>query len=165
MSNNSTVIDHMKHSKMAVALIQLFEDLPTELHNVLEEAHLRYMHLIGITSGDFDDEVVANDRIKFAEIYSRSQQGKSPIFDDNDCVDLMSSVYELPKLLCKMYIVNDFNWTAASGFTPDATNDIQSACDDLESYIKNDDLLAETTKFLMDRELLVSVNINLTQPN
>lgn len=156
-------IEHIQHNKMAFALVKLFSDLPSELFNLLEEAHLRYMHLIGITSGDFDDDVIANDRIKFAEIYSRSQQGKVAVFDDNDCIMMMSAIYGLPKLLCKLYIINDFNWTAASGFTPDAESDIQSACNDLEPYLKNDELLAEVATFLMHRELLVDANMNTPQ--
>ncbi len=126
-------------------LTQLINELPPELYSKLEEAHNRYEHLIGIASGEFSEEIISKDHEEYAEFIEINKDGLA-IFSDDNCSLFMSRKYELPILLCRMFITNDFNWTIASGFT-EASIEENSA--HLKKYILDDSLLKETVDYLL----------------
>jgi len=153
--NTEDVLTTLFSNKKAKSLVILVEKLPEHISSLLDEAHDRYMHFIGIVSGSFNENDINSDRIKYSDMYDRSKGGECAIFDDDDCVNYMSEIYKLPKLLCKMEVINDFNWIAASGFTPDAEKDIEYASDKLEKYLSDDDLLSETIEFILNNQTAV----------
>lgn len=141
-------------NQLAAQLSQIFEEMPSELLSQLERAYDRFLHFIDVTCNVFPISVISSDRKKYPDMYKRSQGNSRPILIDKDCVSFMSETYCLPKLLCQMYITNDFNWTAASGFTPNGKKDIADSCADLKQFISNDESLSDTINFLIERELL-----------
>ncbi|MEE9362054.1 MAG: hypothetical protein V3U92_05595 [Cellulophaga sp.] len=91
-------------------LAQLINELPPEMYSKLEEAHNRYEHLIDITSGEFSEESISKDRKEYAKFIETNKDGLA-IFSDDNCSLFMSKKYNLPILLCRIFITNDFNWT------------------------------------------------------
>jgi hypothetical protein len=126
-------------------LTQLINELPPELHSKLNEAHNRYEHLIGITAGEFSEETISKDRKEYAE-FIKTNESDLANFNDDDCSLFMSKKYDLPVLLCRIFITNDFNWTIASGF---AETSIEENCAYLKKYILDDNLLKETVDYLL----------------
>lgn len=151
MLNTENIVSTLTQNDIAKSLVSIFEDLPMELQYLLNEAQDRYMHLIDVTSGLFTQHDIDSDRLEYSNIYNNSKGVNCPIFNDNDCVFFMSEIYNLPKLLCRMQITNDFNWTAASGITQNPIDDINESCNELKKHIKDDDLLMETIDFLTHR--------------
>jgi hypothetical protein len=130
--------------------------MPSELLSQLELAYDRFLHFIDVTCNGFPISVISSDRKKYPDMYKRSQGNSRPILIDKDCVSFMSETYHLPELLCQMYITNDFNWTAASGFTPNGKKDIADSCAELKQFIIDDESFSDTIGFLIEREFLSS---------
>lgn len=132
-------------------LNKFFGDIPEDVLQTLEMAHSRYEHLIDITSGVFSCEKVGEDRRNYPELIKTHND--KPFFDDDDCVVFMSKTYSIPKLLCRMYITNDFNWTIKSGFVEGELKDLLS---------KNEHFLAEFFKDEDINEVNVFLNCRVS---
>lgn len=130
----------------AWSLNNFFGDIPKDVLQTLEIAHNRYEHLIDITSGVFSCEDVEEDRRNYPELIKK-YDGK-PFFDEDDCVAFMSKIYSLPKLLCRMYITNDFNWTIKSGFVEGGLKELLSKNEHLLSEFFKDEDVDEVNAFL-----------------
>lgn len=109
-----TAIQNLQRDDGAFELHLLLEALPEETQASLTHAYERYTHLIGISSGYIDDEIVSNDRSAYPDLVKTDDQGL-PIFNCEKAPHFMSEVSQLPLLLCQLHVVNDNNWLAASG--------------------------------------------------
>lgn len=116
-------------------------------------AGLFYAILAGITAGNFPISTLEKDQERFGGFVKQGESG-SPIFDDDDCTEFMASVYAIPKLLCRMFIANDFNWTAASGFVEDDSA-IGESNQALGEHLKNTEALREVIEYLIARGVLI----------
>lgn len=108
-------LEHLQNDPGAFELHLLLEALPEDVRKRLTEAYERYTHLIGLCSGVIDEDVVAADRSCYPDLVATDDQGLI-IFDHNKAPRFMSEVSELSLLLCQLYLVNDNNWLAASGY-------------------------------------------------
>lgn len=75
--------------------------------SALDEAHWRYMSLIGIVSDVLPAEVVAGDVAKFPDMIKRDEEGL-PIFKDADCDAFMVAITGLPLEFCTAWKDKDF---------------------------------------------------------
>lgn len=148
----------MEAKDFFLELDQIFDDLPKELYDELDVAHNRYEHLIDITSAAFPVEMVEQDRLDYPQYINKNEEGL-PIFDDEHCAQFMSEKTNIPVLLCRMYIHNDFNWTILSGFVEDPEESLEMSKDQLIKELKNDQALSEVLTFLINRGLLASIEL------
>lgn len=138
-SNAMSVLTQSENKASAYSLNKFFSEIPEDVLRSLEIAHSRYEHLIDITSGVFSCEEVDEDRRNHPEFLK--MDGKKPLFSDDDCVLFMSEKYNLPKLLCRMYIANDFNWTIKSGFAEEEQKELLSRTkNNLIRFFKDEDV-------------------------
>lgn len=148
-----SVLSVVRESPGAVALVSLVKFLPDKVRSDLEEAHSRYEHLIGITSGCFPAAVIRQEREDYPGFMQTSDRGMI-IFDDGDCSCFMSETKAIPVLLCRLHIAEDFVWTIASGFTGDAGADAQeeidALCGEVLNLLKDEKAVNETTQYLSD---------------
>lgn len=141
----------VRESPGAIALVSLVKFLPDKVKSDLEEAHSRYEHLIGITSGGVSSAAIMQDREDYPELMQTSDRGMI-IFDDDDCSRFMSEIKAVPKLLCRLYIAEDFVWTIASGFTEGAgaEEEIDELCGELVNLLRDENAVNEATQYLSD---------------
>ncbi|WP_408601468.1 hypothetical protein [Pseudomonas sp. PLMAX] len=85
----------------------VLQDATEEQLTALDEAHWRYMSLIGIVSDVLPAEVVAGDVAKFPEMIKRDDGGL-PIFKDADCDEFMVAITGLPREFCTAWKDKDF---------------------------------------------------------
>lgn len=85
----------------------VLQNATEEQLSALDEAHWRYMSLIGIVSDVLPAEVVAGDVAKFPEMIKRGEDGL-PIFKDADCDVFMVAITGLPLEFCKAWKDKDF---------------------------------------------------------
>jgi hypothetical protein len=156
--NTIKAIEIISNSKLAAQINEIIEDIPKELSDILDEAHDRYQHLINITSGNYSEDIIKKDKIKFSNMINVSESGL-PIFDDNDCVSFMSQTYALPELLCRIYIANDYHWTIASVGTSN-DNEMEDFNNTLMKHLKNEDDIKLTYEFLIQRDFLSKVKLS-----
>ncbi len=154
-NNTSSQLLICKNTARAWDLNEFFRGVPENVMQTLELAHGRYEHLIDITCGVFSNDEVEEDRRSYPE-FIKTHDGK-PFFSDDDCVSFMSQLYSLPKLLCRMYITNDFNWTIKSGFVDGELNELLSQTEqDLVEFFRDEDI-NHVNNFFKSR----SQNVNL----
>lgn len=144
-ANDFLILMQSENRASAWSLSNFFGDIPKDVLQTLEIAHSRYEHLIDITSGCFSCEQIEEDRSNYPELIKK--HGNKPFFDDDDCAAFMSKIYGLPKLLCRMYITNDFNWTIKSGFVEGELKELLSKSENLLSESFKDEDIEEVNAF------------------
>ena len=85
----------------------VLQNATEEQLSALDEAHWRYMSLIGIVSEVLPPKVVAGDVARFPEMIKRDKDGL-PIFKDADCDVFMVAITGLPIDFCTAWKDKDF---------------------------------------------------------
>lgn len=85
----------------------VLQNATEEQLRALDEAHWRYMSLIGIVSDVLPAEVVAGDVTRFPEMIKRDKDGLA-IFTDADCEVFMAAITGLPREFCTAWKDKDF---------------------------------------------------------
>lgn len=150
-----SVIQQAPGAPGAIALVSLIKFLPDKVKSDLEEAHSRYEHLIGITSGCFSVAEVRQDRADYPDFIKTSDRGMI-LFDDDECSRFMSAKKGMPVLLCRLHIAEDFVWTIASGFTGEAGADVEEGidelCGELVNLLRDENAVKEATAYIRKQE-------------
>ncbi|WP_443694938.1 hypothetical protein [Pseudomonas sp.] len=95
---------------------------PSQLES-LDEAHWRYMSLIGIVSDVLPAEVVEADKNGYPQ-FIKLDAGL-PVFNDADCTTFMEAITGLPSELCEAW--RDKDYYELHGETPEETAASQEA--------------------------------------
>lgn len=153
--NTIDIVSEIASSKRARVLHKIIDSLPKHLYEQIEDGHCRYMHLIDVTSGEFTQEEVSEDREKFPHMIKKSPNGNN-YFVDDDCAELIFKIHGIPRILSHMYIFDDLNWTAASGFIEE-DDFIEVNNNFLSKYFDNKEEVDQLINFIQERNYLIDI--------
>ena len=153
--NTIDIVSEIASSKRARVLHKIIDSLPKQLYDQIEDGHCRYMHLIDVTSGEFTKEEVSEDRKKFPHMIKKSPNGNN-YFVDDDCAEFIFQIHGVPRILSHMYIADDLNWTAASGFIEE-DDFIEVNNDLLSKYFDNKEEMDQLINFIQERNYLIDI--------
>ena len=109
----------------------------------------------------FTKEEVSEDRKKFPHMIKKSPNGNN-YFVDDDCAEFIFQIHGVPRILSHMYIADDLNWTAASGFIEE-DDFIEVNNDLLSKYFDNKEVYNQLSTFYSMRLNQIS-NLNSVIP-
>ncbi len=69
----------------------------------LKEAYCRYQQFIGLTSGEFDESEIAEDRQKYSYLLLPNDSSGCITFGTEECIEYMSLVTGIPKDKCVVH--------------------------------------------------------------
>lgn len=86
------------------AAMRVMQDLPRELADRLDEAHMQYLELHEIADGAFSPSELEAERASFAHCLSPARADGEAAIDDDKCAAYMSAKLGVPLLLCELFL-------------------------------------------------------------